>query len=248
MKNNLAIFIFLIVCFTCCTKEGGNANNNSSSSSGTGGSLARFTIVNNYLYIADEASIEVFDISQANTPTQVNNIYVNWNIETIFPYDNNLFIGSSTGMYIYSLENAANPVLLGQVQHLRSCDPVVANDSFAYVTLRGGTRCGPAAEGLYIYTLKDILNPSLIQILEMPTPSGLALNGNILYVCQQSQGLSVVDASNSSKAVIKKTIKDDYFEDAIVYGNLLICYVKTGLRLYDISVADNPVFISDVAN
>ena len=56
---------------------------------------------------------------------------------------NRLFIGSQTGMFIYNLSNPDNPVQDGQFNHVRSCDPVIADEKYAYVTLRSGScqRC-----------------------------------------------------------------------------------------------------------
>ncbi len=246
------IFIFFLFCagICSCSKDGGTADaTNNNNNVGTGGSLARFVIVGNYLYIANAGDIRVYDISNNGSPVEKNPVYTGWGIETIFAYNNNLFLGSSNGMFIYSLADPAKPTLTGQAQHFRSCDPVVANDSFAFVTLRGGTPCGPVTDGLYTYNILDLTNPVLISTLEMTTPSGLGLNGNIVYVCRKTNGLSVVDVSNIAKPTIRKTMEDaDDYEDVIVYDKLLICYVNTGIRLYDISIADNPVYISTVAN
>ncbi len=250
MKFTIFILLGVIISVLSCTKTGttSDASAPANNGVGTGGSLARFVIVEDYLYIADESDVKVFDISNNGLPVEKDPVYTGGGIETIFSYDNNLFLGSTNGMFIYSLENPAKPTLTGLAQHLRSCDPVVANDSFAFVTLRGGTPCGSATDGLYVYNIQDITNPVQVSLLEMSTPSGLALNGNIVYVCRQTNGMSVINANKTAEPVMVKTIEEADFRDAIVYNQLLICYVSTGIRLYDISVADNPVFISSVAN
>ena len=244
----IILIVTCIVCILSCSKDGNSNASNGNSSVGTGGSLARFVIVNNYLYVVNSGSINVFDITNNGAPAAKDVVYTGWGIETIFSYNNNLFLGSSDGMFIYSLADPAKPALLGQAQHFRSCDPVVANDSFAFVTLKGGSRCGPVTDGLYTYNVLDLTNPVLISSLEMSTPSGLALNGKILYVCREAEGMSVVNVANAISPSIKKTIPDADFKDVIVYNNLLICYVSTGIRLYDVTIPDNPVYISSVAN
>lgn len=249
MRILFVSLVLLCISFCSCTKDGTTTDaSNHDNSVGTGGSLARFTIVGSYLYIANVSDIRVYDISNNGSPVEKTPVYTGWGIETIFAYNNNLFLGSSSGMFIYSLADPANPKLTGQAQHFRSCDPVVANDSFAFVTLRGGTACGPATDGLYTYTILDLTKPVLISTLEMSTPSGLGLNGNIVYVSRKTNGLSVVDITNTAKPIIRKTLEDAGFEDVIVFGNLLICYVHTGIRLYDITTPDNPVYINTVAN
>jgi hypothetical protein len=48
-----------------------------------------------------------------------------------------------------------------------------------------------------------------------------------------------VKQSNVPKEI--KTIKDAEYYDVIPYDQILICYVKTGILLYDISNPANPV-------
>ena len=86
-------------------------------------------------------SMDLMDISELYNPIQVTTLNVGWGLETIFQYKNNLFIGSQTGMYIYDLSDPAVPEQLSVFNHLRSCDPVVVDDDYAYVTLRSGTFC-----------------------------------------------------------------------------------------------------------
>ncbi|MEO7766646.1 MAG: hypothetical protein ABIS01_04440, partial [Ferruginibacter sp.] len=69
---------------------------------GVGGSMARFTIVNNYLYTVGQASLAAFNISLPAEPVKENVKSIGWNIETIYPLKDKLFIGSQTGMFIYS--------------------------------------------------------------------------------------------------------------------------------------------------
>ncbi|WP_315816618.1 hypothetical protein [Paraflavitalea speifideaquila] len=75
---------------------------------GQGGSMARFTLINNFLYTVTANSLNTFDVSTAQQPSFVaaRNLN-NWGIETIFPFKEKLFIGSNSGMYIY---NVSTPV------------------------------------------------------------------------------------------------------------------------------------------
>ena len=118
-----------------------------SGSPGQGGSTSRFALSKNFLYAVDYSQLYLFDASQAAAPTQQSKILINggWNIETIFPYKNTLFIGSSNGMFIFDNTDPANPKQLSAFSHARACDPVVADDEYAYVTLRSvnvTTSCG----------------------------------------------------------------------------------------------------------
>jgi hypothetical protein len=253
-KNSMRVILFLavvIIFFSCeKTSDGSSANASAASAGavGKGGSLARFTIVDNYMYLVDVSTLKVFNINNPQTATLATTIYLPFGVETIFPYKDKLFIGSRDGMYIYSLANPAAPVKLGEARHVRSCDPVVANDSIAFVTLLGNQVCGPAQSGLYIYNITNLTSPTLIKTNLMNTPVGLGLADSILYVCQKSNGMSIFNVSNPAVPILRKTITTQTFEDVIPYNNLLICYISTGLILYDISNRANPVQVALINN
>ena len=229
-------FCFVILFFSACDKEDMSAASDASAT-GTGGSLARFTIAGNYLYLADQASLRVYDISNPAAPVEKPQVTIGFMVETIFPYKDKLFIGSTSGMFIYSITDPASPSKLGSAVHMRSCDPVVANDSISYSTLQGGTRCGPAESGLYIYDIKNIMSPVLKKLLPLTSPFGLALKDSIVFVCRGLNGLTAVDVTTPSNPSILYTRNDGGYMDVIPYDNMLICYVQTGIIIYD---ATNP--------
>lgn len=244
MKSKYLLFILMCCAVMSCSKDG---LKNEAAGTGKGGSLAKFTIVGNYLYILNGGNLAAYNIENPAAPKFQSSILVDWGIETLFPYNDKLFIGSQNGMFIYGLDEPATPARLGQVQHFRACDPVVANDSVAFVTLRGNA-CGPATDGLYVYDIKDVTNPLLKKTVEIPSPSGLGLNDSILYVCQQNNGLSVYNVKEPFGPMLRKKIDDVYFQDVIVYNNILVCYVLTGLQLYDISTPADPVLLTSLEN
>ncbi len=62
------IAAFVAFLFFACSKEGVSAD--AASGTGKGGSLARFTISGNHLYLADYSTLEVYDISDATHPVK----------------------------------------------------------------------------------------------------------------------------------------------------------------------------------
>ncbi|HET8828856.1 MAG TPA: hypothetical protein VFM79_05925, partial [Pelobium sp.] len=105
---------------------------------GTGGSTARFTLQNSSLYTVDQSQLKVFDLEDAEKPVFIKDIAIGFGIETIFPYQDKLFIGSTTGMHIYDASNPLSPTKLSTYSHVTSCDPVIVEGNYAYVTLRSG--------------------------------------------------------------------------------------------------------------
>lgn len=231
-----------------CTKE---SNGTSAVSTGAGGSTARFTIAGNYLYVVSNSSLKAFDISNpAAAPVLKSTTAVGINIETIFPYQDKLFIGSSFSMYIYSLANPEKPTQVGKADYIvrMSCDPVVAKDSTAYATLNSSGPCGGSGSMLVVYNIKDITAPVLRAQIPLSGPYGLGIKDAALYVCDGAAGLKVFSIANTYSPILSTTLTGRTFYDVIPYGNLLICQVSGGLALYDITNRLQPVFLSQVLN
>ena len=76
-----------------------SVQSNISGGAGLGGSMARFTSFGNNLYILKDWELKTFDISN-NSLSETNSISLDRQSETIFPSENHLFIGTTTGMLI----------------------------------------------------------------------------------------------------------------------------------------------------
>lgn len=163
---------------------------------GTGGSLARFQIVNYYLYTVGSHEMTIFNISNLSEPSLANTFYSGNNIETMFQADGFLYLGSTDGMYIYSLENAASPEYVSEFTHWTGCDPVVVDGDYAYLTLRGGNNCGQQESVLEVIDISDKSIPTLVGTYDLDNPYGLGINQNVLFVCDGESGLKVFDKTN----------------------------------------------------
>jgi hypothetical protein len=209
---------------------------------GVGGSMARFTIVENYLYSVDNSRLYVFDISNLNDPKQGMVKDLGWGIETIFPYDHKLFIGSQTGMHIYDIENPDVPIKLSVFEHVRSCDPVVVADTLAYVTLRGGNNCRNGfANQLDVINIKDPSQPEILISYPMANPYGLGIDDGILFICEGNFGLKIFDAADpmSIDSHLLQTYTGVNAFDVIPFNNILIMIGTDGLYQFDYSDIEN---------
>ncbi|MCH5714764.1 hypothetical protein MKP07_00520 [Niabella hibiscisoli] len=210
------------------------------------------TISGNYLYIVSSTSLYTYDITNPQTTVLLSEQPIGWgDIETIFPYRDKLFIGSQAGMYVFDNSDPKKPKLQGRAQHLRACDPVVADDDFAYVTLRNNNiTCGGTINQLQVYDISgtNVLTPKVTGTLDMPEPYGLGSKGNTLYVCMGNKGLNIVNIANKAKPVSLKILTGENFIDVIPYNDLLITYVQGGIVLYDISSPTDPKKLSTIQN
>lgn len=219
--------------------SGDVAGNKNSYVPGLAGSMARFSLVNDFLYTINNSALHAFDISNPKDPQLKSNTNVAWNIETLYPLNGKLFIGSTSGMFIYEISDPANPKATGTFEHAQACDPVIADDNVAFVTLRTGSRCNGTINQLDIIDVSNIYAPTLIRSYEMSNPAGLSKDGNILFICDGTDGLKVYDASNVHALNLISHIKDIETYDAIAWDKRLLVVANEGLFQYDYSDASS---------
>jgi len=220
----------------------------SEASIGTGGSLARFTLSKNHLYVINESNLYTFSID-GNELSLVNEFNVGWGIETIYPYGDHLFIGSQTGMFIYDITSPSEPWYQSEFRHARACDPVFVDGDRAYVTLRDGNRCQNFNNQLDVLNISDLSNPSLIVTHQMENPHGLSKIENKLIICEGKHGLKTFDASNdmqiASNLLSHLSNIDAYDVIALSLDHILVIG-KDGLFQYDLN-GNIPQLISTIA-
>ena len=245
-----ACFILFSLLLMHCSKGGSETGAFAPTPSGQGGSLARFAIVGNYLYAVDEENLSVFKIQDAANPQLIKTTKVGFEIETIFPFKDKLFIGSTSVVHIFSIDNPEDPIKLSQAISptvLRRCDPVVAKDTVAYATLRVNGGCGGVQSILACYDIKNVLSPVQKFAVFVGEPYGLGYKDDVLYVCDKQAGLRVFDISKAYQPVQIRTLNDaSWYIDVIPYNDVLICWTNTGVTLYDITNNRNPVLLTSI--
>lgn len=217
------------------------------SSPGIGGSTARFTILNNYLYAVSYSDLNVFNISTPQQPAFSNKTSIGNSIETIYPFKNKLFIGSSTGMYIYDVSSPGEPAKQGTFTHARSCDPVIADDNYAWVTLHAGTTCGGSANQLHALNISDLNNPTLIRSYDMTGPAGLSKDGDLLFICDGKDGLKIYNAADPANVQLIKQISGLNPSDVITLGGKALVVAQDGLYQFDYTDIKNIRLLSKIA-
>jgi hypothetical protein len=209
---------------------------------GVGGSMARFGLYNDYLYAVDNATLYMFDVKNPESPSDIGEMNVGWDVETMFIYDGHMFFGTQSGMRIYSLEVPTVPNYVSDFWHVTSCDPVVISDGYAYITLRGGNRCGSNVNRLDVLELSDdYTDNKLIASYPLHGPYGLGIDDQTLFVCDGDAGLKIYDVED-------KTHIDDHqiaqFSnintfDVIPFSDHLFMIGEDGFYQYDYSDLQN---------
>ncbi len=199
---------------------------------GTGGSLARFQIVDNHLYTVGSYSMSIFNIQNLNNPTYETTQYAGWNIETMFAADNYLYLGSTNGMYIYDLVNPSEPGYVSEFTHWEGCDPVVVDGDYAYLTLRGGNACGQLESVLEVIDISDKSNPTLAERYTLENPYGLGIKQNMLFVCDGTAGLKLFSRNTPTDLSLVKTIENAQATDVIPLEDKLLMIGDNTLYQY----------------
>lgn len=218
------------------------ASNSGGGTYGTGGSTAKFTLQNSSLYTVDQSQLKVFNLQNAEKPAFTKNINLGFGIETIFPYQDKLFIGSTTGMHIYDASDPLTPTKLSTYSHVTSCDPVIVEGNYAYVTLRSGTSCNQGINVLEVLDIVDPRNPKLVSQFGMINPRGLAIKNNNLFICEGANGFKTFDRTNVAKIgenllSFDKSVKSN---DVIAGPKSIIITGEDGIYQYSYPSANAP--------
>jgi hypothetical protein len=207
------------------------------SSEGIAASTARFAVVDHYMYVLNNWSLAVFDISSGIVSSNRVDLSQSGFPETVFAAEGNLFIGTTTGMLIYSLSNPARPVYLSQYDHGNSCDPVVVQGDKAFVTLASGRNCPGDANVLDIIDISNIYQPTLLHSYPMVNPHGLGVDNDVLFICDGPAGLKVYDKADL--ATIDQHMIEQFAgfsaNDVIPLGSTLLMTSAAGIYQYDYS-------------
>ncbi len=226
----------------------GNQPSYQSSTTSISGSITKFAILSDHLYIVDAFRLIPVNISTPTQPIAASPIQLTRTVETLFSSGNHLFMGTTTGMLIFATDNPDLPVQISAVNHVTACDPVVVSGNYAYVTTRMGTTCAGTINQLDVIDITDLFNPYTVATFPMVNPHGLGIDGNRLFICDGSAGLKVFDATvpaNSGNQLIQ-AFSSIQATDVIPYNNTAIVIGENGLYQYDYSDPTNLNLLSTI--
>ncbi len=205
---------------------------------GVGGSMARFITYDDYLYLLESSyKLKTFEISNLEQTELKHEQFLWGNIETIFIYGEYMYVGSSNGMHIISLEEPSVPIPISTYQHITSCDPVVVEGDLAYVTLRSGNMCGGNQNLLEVIDISDKYDPRRMVSYAMTEPYGLGIDNHTLFICEGEHGLKVYDATDPYQVTDHKIAEFSSIHayDVIPLSSFLFMIGEDGFYIYDYS-------------
>ena len=241
MRFYFLLFVLSLSWFSCSVDESAL-----DSGSSQAGSTASMIIYNDYMYVLDNDFLRVLSLENPKNPQLVKKINIGENNETIFGYENHLYIGSSLGMRVVDITIPNDPKLISDIPQFISHDPIVIKNDTAFQTRRFGTEDSPQGGTLIVHDVQNPSNPFVISSINLPFPMGLDFKDNTLYVCNGPLGISLIDITDALHPIVIKQINEFNIRDCIVVGNRLVGQSSTGLIIFDISDGINPQFITEV--
>jgi len=208
---------------------------NAATRTGTAGSMAGMVLMNEHLYaITEMHSLSIVDISTAAVPVKKSEFFAGYDLQTVFPFEGKLFLGSAVGMFMYDVTDPENPLPAGEFTHGRACDPVITDGQYAYVTLHAGDGCGGDANELHVIDVSHLPQSQLVKTYQLTKPTGLAKDGNMLFICDQT-AVRIYNAANPAQLQLLQQISSNEPYDIIVQNNRAMVVCSNGLYQYDYS-------------
>jgi len=190
-----------------------------------------------YLFLSTRyEGFRVYDISNPANPTLVA-VFSDFPgyVEGIYVYQTGygLYVfetGYSTGWAIVDASDVENPTLLAKIP-VPTCDSVVVRGNYAFY--------GGHNDGVWVVDVSDPSNPhEVIMIKNKGRNTGLAIDGDYLYIAGSWSELTIADISNPEDPVI--TVWDfggDIGGEMMVIDNYLYA---GGVKIFDVSDKHNP--------
>ncbi|MBA4409539.1 MAG: hypothetical protein C0397_08955 [Odoribacter sp.] len=222
--------------------SGGGIGGAAGTTYGVGGSMARFGLYKDFLYIVDQYQLYTFKLISASEAKLLQTTQVGWNVETIFITDNHLFLGTQNGMIVQSLEVPERPSQKGTFSHMTACDPVVIKGDLAFVTLKGGTTCRGTLNQLDVVRMSNSYTKfALIASYPMYGPQGLGIDDDLLFICDGDAGLKIYNAADPLKITqnLIASFPSINAYDVIPMNKFLFMVGEKGFMLYDYSNIQN---------
>lgn len=248
-ERKLETFTAKAYCGACEIMEMPSARG--ASQSGKGGSMARFALKGDTLYTLTTHQLQQFVLDNAGQLVLRAELNLEKDVveaETIFADGNYLYIGSTTGMAIVEINEVDGLELISVVDHFVSCDPVVVEGDYAFVTLHSSKneitrtrRCGMRSQDvLQVYDISDKKHPEMLMEQFLYNPHGLGVSGDKIYVCEGDKGLKILEISDWEKIHLSVEFPTLYTDesfhayDVIVEPEQGILFLvgKDGLRQY----------------
>ncbi len=249
----ISYFMFLLMIFSC---DSALVSDNNGANPVLSGSYSNMLTIGDYLYAINKAKLVTFDVTNSSDPVIIDEQELGFNLESLLFHKGNLFIGSSDAMYIYTIGEDGVPERVSVTDYFLNdfdgckSDPIVVKGNYAYVTLSTATinfcnRVVPVNQ-LQVYNIADLQSPSLLKRIDMIQPKGLGIDGNLLFVCEATDGVQVFDISIPESPELIDHYGGFNAFDVIAENGLLIIVGPKKLYEFSYSEMGELAYLSDI--
>jgi len=182
------------------------------------GTINRITKSKDHIYVVSNSNMIIVKDGEDGLSNDVDRLEnIKEEMETVFPHQNNLFVGSKTSMSIFDITDGSQPVELYEFEHATSCDPVLPYADVAYITLRTAdfSECPGNINALLAIDITDLSNPIQINEKQLASPYGMSVINNRLFVGNGENGLRIFDVANPQNPTLVSTNYDIIAYDII---------------------------------
>lgn len=245
MKNLFVVAIFALLFGASC--DSNSSVFGTSDEGAISGKYRTILVVDNFMYAVNDSELITFDITDNENPAELDKKDVGVDIENIYHSEGNLFIGSKSHLHIYAIASNGVPTKKSDTEYVQfnnddvtPCDPVVASQDMAYVTLSSTwwndeDPCGSAIDinELRVYDVSNLENPLLVETTEMNSPKGLSIDGDYLFVSNGDQGFTVYEVDHKGNTTrINQELGFTSYDLIAKDGKLLVVSTEE-IRQYD---------------
>ncbi len=191
-------------------------------------------ILDDYVCIAAGDSTLIYNISNPQNSYITGKITGN-NVKC--KYHNNLLITGGYVLRLYDINDQTNPVLLSEYNTHNTIKDIEINNNLILIANEDAK--------FKIIDFHDNNNLALSSTYDTKSSSfGIAKKDNIVYIAQYNKGFSIINVSDPHSPYFIKSIDSlKRLKYIKVKDNLLFCS-SSGLKIYDITNPENPVYIN----
>jgi hypothetical protein len=242
MKQILSLFVCGLLFFSCTEVVEYDATQDSAIS----GKYNTMKVIGDFIYAVTDSELVTLDVSDSENPKEIDRHDLGETIENLYETENVLFIGSDTDMHIFKINGNGIPEIQSSTQHFEFadevgvCDPVVAQNDYAYVTISSVAPSGDPCGGwinideLRVYDVHDLTAPDLISASALNSPQGLSIDNDLMFVTNLNSSTLVYQLDHEGGITLVNSIPGGA-HDVIATGGKVLIVSKTEINQYDYS-------------
>jgi len=205
---------------------------------GTLNSIVGITIDGDYAYLTVQGvGLEIFNISDPASPTNVAIIPIGDYIEKVTVADGRAYVAdSTTGVLVYDVSTPATPTLITTYDTPKIAYEAAISGNYAYIADYDSMQ------------VVDITSSSIVASIAMPgsNANAIAISGNYAFVSNYLSGLQIVDISNlSALSIVGSYDTSGATMDVTVDGDYVyLADLDGGLKILDITDITHPSLLT----